>query len=115
MRLRIGRPGRHDLFVRGLAKAVAREMSESGWTMGCVAQTLAQELPPGDAEMAEALAALFGALVEIIAAAIGSSEPAASAQSRATALVAALEGARTLARAQRSAAPFDAVASQFSR
>jgi hypothetical protein len=81
--------------------------------MGCVAQTLAQELAPDDEEMADALAALFGAWVEIIAAAIGPSEPSTSAQARATALVAALEGARTLARAQRSAAPFDAVAGQF--
>lgn len=105
--------GHPDKFVRGLAKGIADEMSRSGWTIGCVAQTLAQELAPSDTEIADALAALFDAWVEIIASAFGASEPSASARRRAIALVAALEGARTLARTLRSDAPFEAVARQF--
>jgi TetR/AcrR family transcriptional repressor of lmrAB and yxaGH operons len=100
-------------FVRALAKAVADEMSSSGWTSGCVAQTLAQELAPGDAEIADALAALFNEWVEIIATAISSAGSGKSEYGRALALVAGLEGARTLARVQRSAAPIAAVVNQF--
>lgn len=107
--------GHPDKFVRALAGAVADEMSGSGWATGCVAQTLAQELAPSDAEIADALAALFEDWVEIIALAIGAPQPSASARRRAVALVAALEGARTMARAQRSAAPFDAIVSQFTQ
>jgi AcrR family transcriptional regulator len=102
-----------DKFVRTLAKAIAAEMSESAWTSGCVAQTLAQELSPVDEEVADALSELFDEWVDIIASVIGSHETRSHARRRATALVAALEGARTLARAQRSAVPFDAVVSQF--
>jgi TetR/AcrR family transcriptional repressor of lmrAB and yxaGH operons len=105
--------GHPDKFVRALAKAVADEMSGSGWAAGCVAQTLAQELAPSDAEIADSLAALFDDWVEIIASAIGASQP--SARRRAVALVAALEGARTMARAQRSSASFDAIVSQFTQ
>lgn len=104
-----GDPGK---FVRTLAKALADEMIASGWTCGCLAQTLAQELAPRDAEVADALAALFDEWIGVAAAAIAPRATQA-ARRHATALVAALEGARTLARAQRSAAPFDAVVSQF--
>lgn len=100
-------PGDPARFVRGLAGAVAREMAISDWTMGCVAQVLAQELAPSDAEAADALAGLFDEWTAIIA------EALADGRDRALALVAALEGARTLARASRSAAPFDAVATAF--
>lgn len=107
--------GRPDKFVRALAKSVAGEMSSSGWSVGCTAQTLAQELAPSDTEIAEALSALFGEWTDIVASAIGPTDAPKSARSRATALIAGLEGARTLARAQRSVAPFEAVAAQFSR
>jgi AcrR family transcriptional regulator len=100
-------------FVRMLAKAIADEMAESGWAAGCVAQTLAQELAPGDAEIADSLAALFDDWVGIIASALAKAGASQAARQRATVLVASLEGARTLARAQRSAAPFDAVIAQF--
>lgn len=105
--------GDPDKFVRALAKNVAEGMRASDWAMGCAAQTLAQELAPGDAEMTDALGALFNEWVEIAAAAVGPSDDRQSARARALALVAALEGARTLARALRSTAPFDAVARQF--
>jgi TetR/AcrR family transcriptional regulator, lmrAB and yxaGH operons repressor len=100
-------------FVAALAKAVADEMSESGWSRGCVAQVLAQELAPADSEIADALAALFDEWVAVIAGALGGRRASGAVRRRAMALVAALEGARTLARAQRTAAPFDAVVSQY--
>jgi TetR/AcrR family transcriptional regulator, lmrAB and yxaGH operons repressor len=106
-----GNPGK---FVAALARAVADEMSASGWSRGCVAQVLSQELAPADAEIADALAALFEEWISVIAAALGGRGASRSARRRAMALVAGLEGARTLARAQRTAAPFDAVVSQFS-
>ncbi len=106
--------GNPDRFLQALVKAVAEEMRASGWEMGCAAQTLAQELAPGDEEVTNALTSLFDEWTEIIATVIGPSEDRRAARSRALALVAALEGARTLARALRSAAPFDAVARQFS-
>lgn len=105
--------GNPDKFVRALVTGVADEMSRSGWGAGCVAQTLAQELAPGDTEIVDALAALFDDWVEIIAAALAFPQPSASVRRRAVALIAALEGARTMARAQRSAAPFDAIVGQF--
>lgn len=105
-----------DKLVRALAKAVASEMSASGWTAGCVAQSLAQELAPSDTEIADALATLFDDWVTIIASAIHAGGATAGiARQRAMALVAGLEGARTLARAQRSTTPFDAVVEQFSQ
>lgn len=99
-------------FIRALAKAIADEMAASAFDSGCLAQTLTQELAPGDSEIADALAALFDEWIGIAAAAIAPRATQA-ARRRATALVAALEGARTLARAQRSAAAFDAVVELF--
>jgi hypothetical protein len=77
------------------------------------AQALAQELAPADAEIADALAALFDEWVTVVAGALGGRRASGAVRRRAMALVAALEGARTLARAQRTAAPFDAVVSQY--
>jgi TetR/AcrR family transcriptional regulator, lmrAB and yxaGH operons repressor len=106
--------GDPDKFIRTIAKAVANEMSASDWSCGCVAQTLAQELAPSDAEIADQLAALFDGWADVIASAIcPAGTTPSSARQRAVVLVASLEGARTLARVQRSAAPFDAVVVQF--
>lgn len=106
--------GDPDRFVRALVRALAKEMKASDWAMGCAAQTLAQELAPGDVEITDVLAALFDEWTEILAAAIGPASDRRSARSSALALVGALEGARTLARTLRSDAPFDAVAERFS-
>lgn len=106
--------GDPDRFVRALCNAEAREMESSNWTIGCAAQNLANELAPGNAEITNLLAETFAAWSSVIADAI---EPAYRsrlvANLTATALVAALEGARTLARVMHSSSPFDAVAEQF--
>jgi TetR/AcrR family transcriptional repressor of lmrAB and yxaGH operons len=97
-------------FVRALCKVMAEEMEASHWTLGCAAQNLAIELAPGDREFADALAETFAGWTAVITQAIRTAYPTrAAAERRATAILAALEGAKTLARTTRSAAPFDAV------
>lgn len=103
-------PGDPSGYVRTVAKTMAKEMEASGWALGCAAQNLANELAPGDPEFADAAAKVFGGWIAVITEAIKPSYPSrAIAERRATALLAALEGAKTLARTTRSAAPFDAV------
>lgn len=106
-----GEPGR---FVRALCRALAHELEASGWGMGCAAQNLANELAPANRQIAAQLAGIFAAWAGGVADAIRPACASRAAATRtATALVAALEGARTLARVARSSAPFDAVAEQF--
>jgi TetR/AcrR family transcriptional repressor of lmrAB and yxaGH operons len=97
-------------FIRAVGKAMALEMEATHWTLGCAAQNLAIELAPGDREFADALAETFAGWTAVITDAIKPAYPSrAIAERRATAILAALEGAKTLARTSRSAAPFDAV------
>lgn len=97
-------------FIRAVCKAMALEMEATHWTLGCAAQNLAIELAPGDREFADALAETFAGWTAAITEAIRPAYPSrAIAERRATAILAALEGAKTLARTARSAAPFDAV------
>ncbi len=97
-------------YVRAVAKFMATEMETSGWTLGCAAQNFANELAPHDAEFTEAVARTFAGWIAVITDAIRPGYPSrAIAEKRATALLAALEGAKTLARSARSAAPFEAV------
>jgi TetR/AcrR family transcriptional regulator, lmrAB and yxaGH operons repressor len=97
-------------FIRALCKAMAKEMEATDWTLGCAAQNLAIELAPGDREFADALARTFAGWTSVITDAIRAAYPSRSvAARRATAILAALEGAKTLARTSRSADPFDAV------
>jgi TetR/AcrR family transcriptional regulator, lmrAB and yxaGH operons repressor len=101
-------------FVRALCRATAREMQTADWATGCLAQTLALELAPAHGEIADALAVVFAGWSAAIAAAIEpGGRPSAAARRRAMAVIAALEGARTLARATRSAMPFDAIAEEL--
>jgi TetR/AcrR family transcriptional regulator, lmrAB and yxaGH operons repressor len=97
-------------FIRAVGKAMAMEMEATDWTLGCAAQNLAIELAPGDREFADALAKTFAGWTAVITDAIKAAYPSrAIAERRATAILAALEGAKTLARSSRSATPFDAV------
>ncbi len=97
-------------FIRAVGKAMAMEMEATDWTLGCAAQNLAIELAPGDREFADALAKTFAGWTLVITDAIRPAYPSrAMAERRATAILAALEGAKTLARTARSATPFDAV------
>ncbi|MCA7951391.1 hypothetical protein LGM43_14045 [Burkholderia seminalis] len=74
-------------------------------------QNLANELPALDAELTKRVARGFADSTEVIAAHFsGCGFTPARASSAAAALVAALEGARTIARLERSPAVFDALA-----
>jgi len=107
--------GDPDRFIRALCKGIAKEMEAADWGIGCAAQNLANELAPANREFADALAAIFAAWTAVIADVLTPSRSSArgATERRAMALIAALEGARSLARAMRSAAPFDAVIAQF--
>ncbi|CAN5277302.1 TetR/AcrR family transcriptional regulator [soil metagenome] len=97
-------------YVRAVAKAMAAEMEASGWALGCAAQNFANELTPHDPGFTEAVARTFANWIAVIAEAIRPAYTSrAIAERRAIALLAALEGAKTLARSARSPAPFDAV------
>lgn len=105
--------GDADRFIHMLAEATSEGMRQSNWASGCAAQVFAQELAPADTEMSDALASLFEEWVGIVAEALGDTADPESARSKAVALVSALEGARTLARALQSSGPFEAVAAVF--
>jgi AcrR family transcriptional regulator len=98
-------------FVKALCETVANDMKTSGWSLGCLAQNLASELAPLHPSMSNVLEGVFQSWIVVISAHLrraGFRRPEAERSARA--LVAALEGARTLARAARTPAPFDAVA-----
>ncbi|WP_445214728.1 TetR/AcrR family transcriptional regulator [Burkholderia cenocepacia] len=98
-------------FVRQIFGAFAAEMVATDFQYGCLMQNLANELPALDAELTKRVARGFADSTEVIAAHFrGCGFAAARASSAAAALVAALEGARTVARLERSPAVFDALA-----
>jgi TetR/AcrR family transcriptional regulator, lmrAB and yxaGH operons repressor len=98
-------------FVREIFGAFAAEMVASDFQYGCLMQNLANELPALDAELTKRVARGFADSTEIVAEHFrGCGFTSARASSTASALVAAVEGARTIARLQRTAAIFDALA-----
>ncbi|WP_415751218.1 TetR/AcrR family transcriptional regulator [Burkholderia cenocepacia] len=98
-------------FVRQIFSAFAAEMVATDFQYGCLMQNLANELPALDAELTQRVARGFADSTEVIAAHFrGCGFAAARASAAAAALVAALEGARTVARLERSPAVFDALA-----
>jgi TetR/AcrR family transcriptional regulator, lmrAB and yxaGH operons repressor len=98
-------------FVHRLFDTFAAEMVASDFQYGCLMQNLANELPALDAELTERIARGFVESTEAIAAHFrGCGFAPARASSTAAALVAALEGARTIARLERTPAVFKALA-----
>jgi AcrR family transcriptional regulator len=98
-------------FVRALCEGIANDMKTSGWSLGCLAQNLAAELAPLNPSMSDLLDGVFQSWTVVIAGFLRRTGLRRSqAERTARALLAALEGARTLARAARTPAPFDAVA-----
>ena len=98
-------------FVNRLFEAFAADMVASDFKYGCLMQNLANELPSLDAALTERVARGFAASIGAVAAHFRSCgfDPA-RASSTAAALVAALEGARTIARLERTPAVFQALA-----
>uniref|UniRef100_E1TEH8 Regulatory protein TetR n=1 Tax=Burkholderia sp. (strain CCGE1003) TaxID=640512 RepID=E1TEH8_BURSG len=98
-------------FVHQIFATFAAEMVASNFEYGCLMQNLANELPALDAELTQRVARGFADSTEVIAEHFrGCGFAAARASSSAAALVAALEGARTIARLERSPAVFEALA-----
>lgn len=98
-------------FVRQIFRTFAAEMVASDFQYGCLMQNLANELPSLDADLTTRVASGFADSTAIIAEHFrGCGFASARAASIAAALVAALEGARTIARLERTPAIFEALA-----
>jgi TetR/AcrR family transcriptional regulator, lmrAB and yxaGH operons repressor len=98
-------------FVHQIFSIFAAEMVASDFQYGCLMQNLANELPALDTELTKRVARGFVDSTKIIAEHLKGCEFApARASSAALALVAALEGARTVARLERTPAVFEALA-----
>lgn len=98
-------------FVQQIFSAFAAEMVASDFQYGCLMQNLANELPALDAELTQRVARGFVDSTAVIAEHFkGCGFAPARASSTAAALVAALEGARTIARLERTSAIFEALA-----
>ncbi|MHC1481300.1 TetR/AcrR family transcriptional regulator [Frateuria aurantia] len=98
-------------FVQRLFDTFATEMVASDFQYGCLMQNLANELPALDSELTRRVAHGFVVSTEIIATHfVGCGFAPARANESAAAVVAALEGARTIARLERTPAVFTALA-----
>lgn len=103
-------------FVTAICAGIAEEMRASGWRLGCVAQNLATELAPDHARFHELLRRVFDGWESAIASGfIATGVAPGAAADAASALLSALEGARSLARVKQTTMPFDAIARQFTR
>jgi TetR/AcrR family transcriptional repressor of lmrAB and yxaGH operons len=103
-------------FFNQIFGAIAAEMIADDYQYGCLMQNLANELSALHAELTERVARGFVDLTEIIAEHLrgcGFAPPLAS--SSAAALLAAIEGGRTIARVERTPAVFEALADIFCR
>lgn len=101
-------------FFHQIFGAIAAEMIADDFQYGCLMQNLANELSVLDAELTKRVARGFVDLTEIVAEHLrGCGFAAARASSSAAALVAAIEGARTIARVERTPAVFEALADIF--
>lgn len=96
-------------FVDALVRAIGAEMAASDWRLGCAAHNLASEIAHSDPVLAAAVKAVFDDWLEVLAAALGGAT-AEVARARSLRLLAALEGARILAKLSRSTEPLRAVA-----
>ena len=98
-------------FVHQTFSTFAAEMIATDFQYGWLMQNLANELPALDAELTQRVARGFVDSTAIVAEHFrGCGFAAARASSAAAALVAAVEGARTIARLERTPAIFEALA-----
>jgi AcrR family transcriptional regulator len=99
-------------FVELLCNAFAAEMNASKFALGCALQNIAAEKAPYDHAMTATLETAFQSWTAAITEHLADCE-VNDARGMATALLAALEGARTLARVQGNDAAFRAIAGHF--
>lgn len=107
-------PGDAAGFVALLCAGFAAEMRESDYALGCALQNIATEKAPHDPVLTPLIAAGFETWVTQVAEHFAACSVEAP-RPTALALIAALEGARSLARADRSDAPFQAIGETFAR
>lgn len=103
-----------DHYIHAICDGLAAEMAASQFQLGCIIQNMTIDKVfevPAVAEKLQSGAAAWESCLSDQLEKRGLDQP--SAQSRAKALLAALEGARTLARIQSSTEPFKAVARAF--
>lgn len=101
-------------FIHQIFQTFAAEMVATDFQYGCLMQNLANELPSINAELTERVARGFVDSTEVIAEHFrGCAFTPARATSSAAALVAALEGARTIARLERTPGIFEVLANSF--
>jgi AcrR family transcriptional regulator len=105
-------PGDAAGFATMLCSVFAAEMRESRYALGCALQNIAVERAPNDAAMTPLLKEGLDSWVAAIAEHF-STCGVSNSESIAQALVAALEGARTLAKVQSSDTVFSAIADIF--
>lgn len=104
------------VFVKQLCGAFAAEMRAGDYQRGCLVQNLAVERGLSDDALGQALrAAIENWIAATAEALVRHGLAKARALGLATALVSALEGARTVARLQRSDAAFRQLADLFQR
>lgn len=96
-------------FIRAICRASAAEMEASNWALGCAVQNVLNE----GAALSEPLVQTAAAAVESWITEMAKVFAGEQARRKAVALLCALEGARTLAKASRSSEPFNAVADVF--
>lgn len=98
-------------FIREIFQTAAAEMIASDFQSGCLMESLANELSTLDAELTKRIARSFVEMTEIVAEHLrGCSYRSERASATAAALVAALGGARTIARLERTPAVYEALA-----
>lgn len=105
-------PGDAAAFIDLLCAGTAAEMRESDYALGCALQNIAGERAPHDPRLTPMLQDGFETWVSAVAEHLkdcGVADPRPLAQ----ALIAALEGGRSLARASRSDTVFAAIAAGF--
>jgi TetR/AcrR family transcriptional regulator, lmrAB and yxaGH operons repressor len=101
-------------FFDQIFRAIAADMTASEFRYGCLMQNLANELPSLDAELTERVARGFSDLTAVVAEHLrGCGFTPVRASSCATALAAAIEGGRTIARVERKPDVFEALADIF--
>ena len=108
------RPNDAGHYIRAVCAGLGAEMAQSGCQLGCDMANIAMDKAFEEPALAARLKAGFTQWQEALASQLSTRGLSATEADRlAAALLAALEGARTLARVQGSAAPFEAVADLF--
>jgi TetR/AcrR family transcriptional regulator, lmrAB and yxaGH operons repressor len=103
-----------DEAVRAYVQGAAQDMRDSGFVYGCPVAPIVLDSPPKSSALAEACREAIEEWQRILAEGLGSGGiERRRAESLATVIVSAVEGALLLARARRDVAPLDTVAEEL--